>query len=215
MPAESTPLEDEDGKGYQLKVEWGKARLIDFGLSCRQAMPPPVVLPRSSTHPGTSLRFRRFTQDLGLAATASTQKLQVYTQIDWREDLYQLGFELGLQLRHHPVLLPVGKSAANAFADLLWGRPHAKPPVPGLLQRLSDWGSQAQCDPLPAGTPRPHPALIADIQAVIAQLDPEHDACDQFHFYQADHDAAYRGELKQARNQHRASVAGQARQLAT
>ena len=40
VPAESTPLEDDDGKGYALKLEWGKAKLIDFGLSCLRHCPP-------------------------------------------------------------------------------------------------------------------------------------------------------------------------------
>ena len=170
------------------------------------------MLPRLPNHPGTSQRFRRFTRDL---IASKAPNLNVYTQIDWREDLYQLGYELALQLRLHPILLSANTLATAALARLLWGSPHAKTPVPGLAQRLLDWGSEAQCDPLPAGTVRPHEALIDEIQAVIAQLDPDHDACNQFHFYQADHDAAYRGELKLARHKHRASAAAQARELAT
>ena len=55
----------DDGLGYRLYLDWGKAKLIDFGLSCRCAIAPTVPLPRVADDASISHRLRSMVMACG------------------------------------------------------------------------------------------------------------------------------------------------------
>ena len=204
VPNQSDLAGDEhDGDGYRLQLEWAKAKLIDFGLSCRNDLAPPAALPRDPSDPSISMRLRRI---CGLAHGVAD--LSAYRSLDWREDLYQFGYELRQHLWRHGVNPAFGLRGANGerrqdpVRALLWGDAGAG--RPGLLDRLIAYGGADQFDPLPGSVVRPHAGFIQQLDDVIGRLKPEHDAADDLLFWRADTDAAYRREfarLRQAQQQ--------------
>ena len=200
VPNQADSAGDEhDGDGYRLQLEWAKAKLIDFGLSCRNDLAPPAALPRDPGDPSISMRLRRICGQVQQAGA----DLAIFRSLDWREDLYQFGFELRQHVWRHGVNPASGLRGANgerrqdAVRALLWGDASAR--RPGLLEQLIAYGCADQCDPLPSTATRPHAGFIQQLDDVIGRLKPEHDAADDLLFWRDDTDAVYRREFARQR----------------
>lgn len=193
------------GEALRLTPDWDKLVLIDFGYSLCHAMRPLTMLPLDPSSARLSehlrdclnrvdaagqrhfrLRWAEKRYDKSAWSHWRDNPLACFSDIDWREDIHQLGFLLrdirddwggGEHVeasRNHP--------AMNA---LIWGDSDGEP---GLAEAMMAYGRAEQVGkPAPA---MPHRAWIQAIAAALAQA-AKADGFAQLLLYRADHDAAY------------------------
>lgn len=191
------PLISDKGEAYRIKLNWDKASLIDFGASCMRDAHPKVRLPRNENHPSISARLRDIS--MRIKSRSNDDLLSLYRDIDWREDLYQLGYELRQWLCRNTLNRAKSDVTQEAISGLLWGvHPSLGERRDSLIDELLAWGAPIQCAPLKLSEKPPHQGYIARLDKVIAMLGP-HDQCDDLVFHRVDSDPAYRREQAEAR----------------
>lgn len=220
IPVVAKMERDEAGQRYIIEIKFEQAKFIDFGLHCRRQSHPPVPFPVKTHIQGKanlrfSANFRKLVEDCKhhFASTKSANdyfssvaywggfhqqaKMLGFQNIDWREDLYQLGwmmrqqcFQLSggkLSKAVEPVWLdgPLRREVEQfIYGDASTGREC-------LIERLEAWGSSAQ---IGVATPliSPHDGLIDEIDRLLSSDDwsPE-DECNQIIVRRVDNDNSY------------------------
>jgi len=193
LPAEIIRQNESTKRGEPLHVRpiWKELRLIDLDFSASNSIVPPFRLPHKLTSDGKSLRpisahlrLRLVAIDAWLqsqgsahlcydrefwAAAENKQYLKCLQELDWREDLAQLGFWLG-RIRDYwgggPNVLTMGDTKeANllitAFPEELmeWGG-----------AREIDWDPERRTNSKAAPDVLPHDKYILGIERVLLRL---------------------------------------------
>ena len=186
-------LDPQDGEYYQVRLNWAKAKLIDFGRSLRPDQTPPAW-PADPDDPSLSMRLRQLTKSCEAHRPGALADLR---GIDWREDLYQWGYQLREHLWRLGVGVVRGKPGSDPVPAYLWGDPQTK--HPGLIDKLLVWGGKSHLGALRRDVVHPHPALLQHLDALIESLDPAEDGADDLLFYRIDCDNIYREDFNRQR----------------
>lgn len=249
LPVDAQQIDHaEFGEGFRIKPKWEDITIIDLGFSVSKKVIPWVTLPLNThekVRPHMSIHLRKRLIDIENQAMAYLKAqhsdkqwhdvwvdrkfwddwegspLSNLTTLDWREDLYALGYLLrkirdgknappsqAIDQKHRPLFEADGKTPQWRPPCYTWektdegvGWGHAElnrliygtDDAPGLAEQLMAWGNEAQWGK--RAPPRPHEQWIAAIDAAL-RCSKDEDADGEFYLYRIDHDAEY-GKARQ------------------
>ncbi len=210
LPVRQTKVETDSVRGNYIQLEpvWDDIRIIDLDFSACGAIAPPIRLPHQLTELGAEvspmsdhLRLRLVAIDKWLqsqnkqdrcydrefwAKAPQSEQLQCFQSLDWREDLYQLGYWLAYIRDQWGGAAYVNTTGDNAEVNRF---------INTFPEELMQWGSAKQIDwdPVNPTSKRkalvlPHDSYLARIDSLLRQASNEHQV---FVLRQADHDPQY------------------------
>ena len=162
----SAQREGEASDGYpdQIRLQWNELKLIDFAFSVWEEHLP---LDKNSPLPIGRSTFRYQSEQLLAALEAGhspTPELGPTRGLDWRVDLYSLGFVL------EQILRDVEKRCLPEDGNWGWTEQrHSQ--ARQLLENLRGWDQRWQQDRQPAPVQRPHRALIEPLERLLGEDD--------------------------------------------
>ena len=162
----SAQREGEASDGYpdQIRLQWNELKLIDFAFSVWEKHLP---LDENSPLPIGRSTFRYQSEQLLAALEAGrspTPELGPTRGLDWRVDLYSLGFVL------EQILRDVEKRCLPEDGNWGWTEQrHSQ--ARQLLENLRGWDQRWQQDRQPAPVQRPHRALIEPLDRLLGEDD--------------------------------------------
>ncbi len=223
LPVSYKPIKTKRLAGEQLRVEalWDDMKIFDFDCSASQKIEPYATLPlRTEDDNGgpsllmsSHLRNRLLAMHQLLRAKGQIEPfdrdfwsrqpgkpLKCFTTLDWREDLYQLGYWLK-EMRD-------GNSRTNtwggaAHVDAMSGPAAVNAFIGRFPEELMAWGSLAQMDWCPdtntskiLAPTQPHGSYIERIDKLLKLLPKPPSA---YVIHRADHDSRYKTLLEKKR----------------
>ncbi|MDG4550199.1 MAG: hypothetical protein P9G45_07275, partial [Candidatus Contendobacter sp.] len=154
-----------DGHPERVRLRWGELRLIDFAFSVwENRVPLPANMPLPI---GENDQFRYQSGQLRAALRAGNSPpfdLGLTQRLDWRADLYSLGFTL------NQILAEVERRCFPEDGNWGWtGERHAR--ARRLVGDLRGWDERWKQHGQPTPVERPHGALIALLDRVLGEDD--------------------------------------------
>ena len=164
LPARSEGVA-ADGYPERVRLQWGELRLIDFAFSVwedRARLPGHMPLPI-----GENAEFCYQSKQLLAALAAGNSPapdLGPTRGLDWRADLYSLGFTL------NQILAEVERHCFPEDRNWRWTGERAKR-ARWLIDDLQGWDKRWEQRKQAAPVERPHGALIADLDRLLGEGD--------------------------------------------